>query len=101
MLKMDGKFTPGPWVIEKIGEAYYVAAPDSEEYKSELNSSICHVYINGNLQKCEANAQMLAAAPDLYAACEAQCKECPWSGGRGDCTKCPTYAALRKARGEE
>jgi len=70
------KFTKGPWTVERITSveptAFNISPDNSETYRG----SIC------NLQDCEhidgitaeettANAQLIAASPDLYKALKA------------------------------
>ena len=60
----DRQFTPGPWRVEPEGvnadvdgSEYLVAVTDED---SELR-----------VEEMDANARLIAAAPDLYEACEA------------------------------
>ncbi len=55
-----GKHTPGPWSADKWALGYTVSAPES-------HYSVCH------LEDCnndEANAHLIAAAPELLKACK-------------------------------
>jgi hypothetical protein len=55
---MAKRFTPGPWkVVEVSGTLPYVVAPDTDEVVAER-------VFNGN-------QHLIAAAPDLLAACKA------------------------------
>ena len=61
-------FTPGPWRLVKVDNRVYVCAE-----KNKRVSKICAFTFNntesGTFQErpvCEANAQLVAAAPDLY-----------------------------------
>lgn len=70
--------TPGPWVIDRAialddgEELLYVQTPElrgtpGHDYRMEYGAMhICRVYHDS-----EANARLIAAAPDLLAACKA------------------------------
>ena len=71
---MSGRYTPGPWSVNtagsaKAGEAFkideiYVYAPDTQD-----DTAICGDVIDPVTQKpSEANARLIAAAPDLLEA---------------------------------
>jgi hypothetical protein len=55
----------------------------------------------GRLEEDCANANLIAAAPDMYAALEAICRNALEIGycHMAECNECKTMAALRKARG--
>ena len=52
-------FTPGPWT-EKLGDIGHT---------SERHGGFCALAMVMGRAKNEANARLIAAAPDLYAAC--------------------------------
>jgi hypothetical protein len=52
------KFTPGPWTSELSGLSYSIEAPSF--------GSVAKVF--GSNDRCKANANLIAAAPRLYAA---------------------------------
>ena len=96
----DTKFTPGPWHIYKLTDISRIAD--------------VHERMIASLVGIEANAALIAAAPELYEALVVFMQYidhshlCPWkeSGWRPDCD-CGFYEAvekiedaLRKARGE-
>jgi hypothetical protein len=67
----DAKFTPGPWDVYQTailsGEVYQVFAP-----KSKSRHWIANVQIDaGKDGDGKANANLIAAAPDLYEALKA------------------------------
>ncbi len=85
----EAKFTPGPWRV-RFGNIGHVTAENGALVaKCQRLTSLC------NLQ---ANAHLIAAAPDLYEALERVIKiidDSPW------CLKLTEErAALAKARGE-
>ena len=97
------KPTPGPWTLDK--DSYTI------ESGGLIIASVCTVDDYSGLEEeckpqfaaeCAANGNLLAAAPDLYAACEAILA---WSSaedfpdGWGTALDA-AEAALRKARGE-
>ena len=59
---MEAKFTPGPW-IKRYSDR--VTPPDDVDG----SKSIAHCY-STNGYDCEANARLIAAAPDLLASCK-------------------------------
>lgn len=70
------KYTPGPWRVEDIGviEGLAIMAPDrpgrTNEYRT-LAFACCDKSHGILLQDAEANANLIAAAPALYAALKA------------------------------
>lgn len=102
----ETKFTPGPWAACKI-----------EHYHPKLIGETCCVKIGENIieldyigvghenkdyEQSEANAALIAAAPELYKELEKHCALCmmmhPDCEG---CEICDTGKVLKKARGEE
>ena len=91
----ETKWTQGPWVVDERGTAH----------QPSVMAKLSHVASVGNAQPwCEAkpqwlaNAQLIAAAPDLYAALEPYVNNCD----NDECEYCiRARAALAKARGEE
>lgn len=63
----EPNFTPGPWEAN----TFLVVAPKSHDSMSRMygGKSICHTGCVGNSSttECEANARLIAAAPDMYA----------------------------------
>jgi len=72
---MSAKFTPGRW--ERIGNKVFALTPNDRQepgWPPEINRFGCYVQ-RENREPCgapddelEANARLIAAAPDLYAA---------------------------------
>lgn len=83
------KWTPGPWSNDRIGEIAVSLGDDNIAlvcFEGELNDE----------KECEANAHLIAAAPELYEALKevvalSDRKQHAWDNAR---------AALAKARGE-
>jgi apolipoprotein N-acyltransferase len=73
---MSAKHTPGPWSYE--GDAlthrcFQIAAPFGGEagvytHVATVNNLPHHLLIGRSPEKAKANARLIAAAPDLYAA---------------------------------
>ena len=91
----ETKFTKGQWkvtydsqlqaLIEIYNEERIIVAVLPDRGTIEAMSEI------------EANANLIAAAPDMYEALSFVCKKCDH-----ECyERCPVRVALRKARGEE
>ena len=116
---MDKKWTPGPWVVEQThptNACLYVS-------ESKGGHEVCTLYgADGDWAECgpdgnwgeqpirEANAHLIAAAPDLYEALEACVDELMsilhgerdgvWSNEVFESVESPYRKALAKARGE-
>ena len=94
---MSEKFTKGPWkatydsqlqaAIEIYNEDRIIVAVLPDRGTIEAMSEI------------EANANLIAAAPDMYEALILMCNDCTYKSAY-ECRVCPTDKALRKARGE-
>lgn len=112
---MSAAFTPGPWQAKHDytveGATTIIANVDGESFSDGTTShtfdfiAICEDEYGERLLNAQANARLIAAAPEMFAALElalanVECVE-------GD--KCPHWvewhnvarAALAKARGEQ
>lgn len=109
---METRFTPGPWnakVDELVPErgAVYVEGPEGWD-----RQSICDCrYSDEGVERDEANAHLIAAAPDLYGALELarnalaavrKHPKYPWKDQEGEGFPIEAFLdhALKKARGE-
>ena len=98
----EPKFTQGPW--KATYDSQLQAA--IEIYNTEDRIMVATLPDRGTVEampEIEANANLIAAAPDMYEALECACdKYC--IGYAGDsivkCEDCVIQKALRKARGE-
>ena len=90
---MNG-FTPGPWTygVEADGETFWVR---SDEFL------IVELPSNGQIdERAEDDARLIAAAPDLLAACEAAIEEFRQFMTAGDTlTKCEAAVAKAMSQG--
>jgi hypothetical protein len=107
-------FTPGPWRIAKRGEdeAFYVVERDEPNEPSRHAYRVAHVLDYNELQQNAANACLIAAAPDLYAALAAllpavddEIEQRKFSGNDEDWSglerlSSAAHAALAAAKGE-
>lgn len=95
---MSEQFTPGPWsilfndktkvVLEKSGVAIFVADTYAGFTKSNSEQ--------------EANAALIAAAPELYKELEKHCALCVMRHPEMEkCKLCETRKVLNKARGRK
>ena len=88
------RFTPGPW--QKRGFGAYI--PNT--HKRIADAALAWK----TSDECEANAALIAAAPDLYEALRLMLshgERCNWFADSGDDEVCAkAIAALAKARGE-
>jgi hypothetical protein len=78
--------TPGPWRIYRItgedGESIGVMCINEQHIDSDGDpSDICEIANLGyyGIPQCEANAKLIAAAPELLAALQAMLKDCEQS----------------------
>lgn len=106
---MSAKFTPGPWKIASnatLGDGRSVYCKEVECWQNEVaRCPVRHeVEFDRALDETDANAALIAAAPDLYAACEVVANELEQSDfARRDRRWCMAElrAALAKARGKQ
>jgi hypothetical protein len=72
----EPKFTPGPWYVGAMNDALFVIdqpprpSTDHPNHKAKTQS-IAIVTVKRDLHAYEANANLMAAAPELYDACRA------------------------------
>ena len=96
---MSEKFTKGPW--KATYDSQLQAA--IEIYNTEDRVMVAVLPDRGTIEamsEIEANANLIAAAPDMYEALILMCNDCTYKSAY-ECRICPTGKALRKARGEE
>ena len=86
---MKQKHTPGPWNIG-INNGKYIVVPVPEDSATDIECG-----------KNEANARLIASAPDLLAALEELCADKYLSDPINADRMANARAALAKARGEE
>lgn len=62
------KHTPGPWIVTEEGNFVYALSPKGT---NRFSCSIAPGYIQGydSEEVQQANARLIAAAPDLFEAC--------------------------------
>ena len=97
----EAEFTKGPW--KATYDSQLQAA--IEIYNTEDRVMVAVLPDRGTIEamsEIEANANLIAAAPDLYEALETTCEYCIGKEATDcPCERCITGKALRKARGEE
>ena len=99
----EAKFTPGPWQTINMSWEYSVIIDEDA-------ARIAQVFIRDEVDEetqdkfeeiKDANANLIAAAPDMYEALETQCEYCIGKEATDcPCGECIVGKALRKARGE-
>ena len=98
---MTEKFTPGPW--KATYDSQLRAA--IEIYNTEDRILVAVLPDRGTIEamsEIEANANLIAAAPDMYEALKNVCHNgCHESTADEFCLHCYVAKALRKARGEK
>ena len=82
-------FTPGPWAVCSFTGLAVTTAPD--ENGDVRSIALSHFYdrtIEGSKERAQANARLIAAAPDHADICWAMCMAGglwqPWGDGRGE-----------------
>ena len=97
----EKKFTPGPWLSYKLQDDDVINITTRRRKEGHL---VDVAFISVGLDKPfddeqRANAHLIAAAPDMYAALEQIAKICrPLNAP--NCAGCLICAALKKARGK-
>lgn len=93
----DAKHTPGPWYVEHHVEIPF--DPDMLVNGCTITTDNEHIAFGFGDGNGRANALLIAAAPDLLAACEAAIWEADNCDGRVSVDA--LRAAIRKAKGGE
>lgn len=97
---MMADFTPGPWDVLPQKNDSGAIRPDIFPWQIEsADWVICEVYGDVPYLNHEANARLIAAAPELYAALEGLLNAHERGSGIAEATK-PARAAIAKAGGE-
>ncbi len=89
---IDTKHTPGPWEI-RTDPCHYdsfttVVAGSGEKRKGLLRELIVEVGGRADIEVAEANARLIAAAPELLDELMNYCAECCGNGAE----RCPYYS---------
>lgn len=97
------KHTPAPWKAGNVTRTKDAAREVYTFSKHDPNATIATVHDNGDYNECEANARLIAAAPDLLAALQDCLKIVDRYRathlGDGDITAANARAAIEKAKG--
>ena len=97
---MSEKFTKGPWKATYDSQLQALI----QIYSTEAHLPVAVLPDRGTVEampEIEANANLIAAAPDLYASLETICHDCIGKEATDIlCEGCHVDKALRKARGE-
>lgn len=90
---MEVKHTPGPWVVTRGGQ--------SEPFSIEASTRTVAL-VKSCRNEADANARLIAAAPDLLAACEAMLAHrfCFATQKEAESGFAQARAAIAKARGQ-
>ena len=92
-------FTPAPWVAQ----FNVMGTPAEAHLIAPVDGGLTDVaWVNPANTESQANANLIAAAPELYEALEALVKDCPtcFDHNCSDLRHQAANAALKKARGE-
>ena len=88
---METKFTKGPWVVS-ANKAFFDIGPEDKNGHNGLGEHVCI----GVMFKDEANAHLIAVAPEMYEMLESLRE----NYGANDPTGIEIDKLLAKARGE-
>ena len=114
---MSEKFTKGPWGVSDCrtketkypphkGQEWVMEMLEIAAFKKDSDKLVCVARIDHRVNRLSideediANANLIAAAPDMYDALEVFCSYC-FGCTDNECKICIYGKALRKARGEE
>jgi hypothetical protein len=100
-------FTPGPWFTGQDDPSQVFVWSEFNEYPISI-ASCCFAFVARDPDATEANARLIAAAPELLSACQAlvECfiKRGPWDEPLGSSEQAPSInagvAAIAKALGQ-
>ena len=95
---MTEKFTPGPWKVQRTNQGVFIEG--NVEKPIGYLAQVRGIYRDGNRVMEDANAALIAAAPDMYEALEWAYRVHGEHGGPLG-LGAAMAAALKKARGEE
>ena len=115
----EPKFTKGPWGVSdcrtketnyppRKGQEWVMEMLEIAAFKKDSDKLVCVARIDHRVNRLSideediANANLIAAAPDMYEALEAHCETCKteWDFHQSWCDCCGYNKALRRARGE-
>ena len=115
----EPKFTQGPWGVSDCrtketkfpphkGQEWVMEMLEIAAFKKDSDKLVCVARIDHRVNRLPideedmSNANLIAAAPEMYEALEAHCKDCKPSTVTGSawCNCCEYNKVLRKARGE-
>src|SRR5690554_3803697 len=96
----ERKWTPGPWVVCEYCEASdeVVVVANGAEYITSIDVDGQSNSDTGVMDQIYANAHLIAAAPDLYEACEEFVRKCDIGQARSTNSYNQMKSALAKAR---
>lgn len=93
----EAKFTSGPWRVVATSDGFeYIASPESVEMVGHVPTYWKHTVCTDFK---EADGNLIAAAPELYAALEKVVHDYDALGTYGEYAKRDALSALAKARG--
>lgn len=88
------KHTPGPWHCRPYGDSFVATCGNADK-----RVAYCYaVFEDRSKDEAEANARLIAAAPELLEALE-KAHACATLPDDGTCDGCFVSAAIAKARG--
>ena len=99
---MTTKHTPGPWSSGESRDGRIRIWPEGSAYVLAECPPRCEMVEQGGLTEDRANAALMAAAPDLLAACKSAMRAMNDNlqpGPMDDDAKAALYAAIAKAEG--
>ncbi len=118
---MNTKHTPGPWQLMPVNNTYKICTADGERFVKQNHylagePFICDVNDDfsgdgehsgesyervSNPKRCLANANLIAAAPELFSLVQEKTGADCFCQSHGTCWNCRARAAIAKATGGE
>ena len=103
---MNEKFTPGPWEADATHcrtAINSVATANNERKHIAMINLTKNQYYEITIEEHNANARLIAAAPEMYVELTKKCHNALNLGHcrKADCRNCQTMAVLKKARGDK
>ena len=71
MSESKKKYIAGPWACEHFPDGSAIKKYNDHEPHEDCSGNLVVADVSGNSAICRANAELIAAAPDLLEACEA------------------------------
>jgi hypothetical protein len=93
------KFTPGPWEVSigNSGSIFGDLNNPAHDGDNPYIGTVAGIGVDEDIPECTANAKLIAAAPDLYAACVEFCRKVEAGEAKSTASYEQMKAAIAKA----